>query len=89
MQQTGEHFERGGLARAVGTNQANHGSRFDGETHILHGGDFTVPRVEQAFQRGGQPFGADGDAVGFGQVLDLDEGVGHGKFPTVFFVRLF
>jgi hypothetical protein len=30
-------------------------------------------------------YDADGDAVGFGQVLDLDKGVGHAKFPTVFF----
>ncbi len=55
-EETGEHFDHGGLAGAVGAEEAEELAGLDGKIHIVNGGKFAEAAREI--------LGGDGDSVG-------------------------
>ena len=55
MEQAGEHLERGGLAGAVGPEEADELPFLDRKADVFHGGSLLVFATQQAAQRTEQP----------------------------------
>ncbi len=79
MQQARKHLERGGLAGAVGAQEADDLAGRQVEGDAVHGGDFLGLAMHQALERGQHAGFALADDVGLMQVADVDGG-GHGNF---------
>jgi len=78
MQEAGKHFEGGGFARAVGTEEADDFARADAEVDLLDGVDVLVLATDEAADGGLEATFAFGDLVGFAERVD-DDGIGGGR----------
>ena len=77
MQQAAHDLEGGGLAGAVGSQEADDLAAVDLERDSVDGADEAVAAAHDAAQRGAQSAGAFGDDVVLDEVADGDVG-GHG-----------
>ena len=74
---TGEQFQWGGFACAVGAKEGDEFTLVHGEVDTSHGIDLTIFSTKQPFDRGREPFPLLIDAVGLHEVFNFDDG--HGR----------
>src|SRR5205814_1480006 len=72
IEQTSQHFEGGGLARAIGAEEADQLARLDGEAYLLDGERLLVLAAEQAFDCAAETRLLFVGAKGFGKAGDFD-----------------
>src|SRR5439155_11440832 len=72
IEQTGQHFQRGGFSRAVGAEKADQLALGDAEADFLHGNRQLVFSVEEASNRADKARLLFVSAEGFGQAIDID-----------------
>lgn len=77
VDEPGEHFERGGLARAVGAEEAHELALGDVEGYVVGGGEFLEVAVEEAAHATPEAGAFFVGAEDAGEVFDFDQG-GHG-----------
>ena len=77
IDQTGEHFERGRLAGAVGSQKGHHFSRLNREADAVDGAYFFVLATVKPAQRAKEAFLLLADAISFGEIDGLNDR--HGK----------
>ena len=73
VQDAGKHFQRGGLAGAVGAKQAHRFALFNGKADAVDRGFLQGLPRKQVVQRAFQPLLLDRVGKGFGQVFDRDD----------------
>ena len=74
IKQPGEHLERGGLARAVGTEKTDEFAGFDLEADVVDGDELFVLAVEKPFDRAAKTRLLFVGAKGLGQTADFNDG---------------
>ena len=74
---TGEQFQCGGFACAVGAKEGDEFALVHGQVDTSHGIDLTIFSTKQPFDRGREPFPLLIDAVGLHEVFNFDDG--HGR----------
>lgn len=72
MQQAGEHFERGGLACAVGTQEPDYLAGFEVERDAVHRRHLYGAALDQPLQGGPSPAVLLADGEYLAQVLDVN-----------------
>ena len=75
-QDTGEHLDGGGLARAVDADVADHLTRFDQEANPIDSENVFVARPKERLERAGDAGIFFDDAIDFAEFLNLNEGHG-------------
>jgi len=73
MKQAGEHFERGGFARAVRAEKAHEFARLNREANFLDGNRLVVLTMEKTFERAGKSGQLFVGLKSFGQSADFDD----------------
>src|SRR5579885_2391628 len=72
IEQTGQHFERGGLARAIRAKKTDQFSRFNGETDFVDGHGLFVLPMEQSLNGTPETGALFVGAKGFGEMANLN-----------------
>ena len=73
INQAAEHFQRGGFASAIGSEEAHHLAGLDRETEVAHGLDQAAAAPEKMAQGSAQARLLLGDPVGLAEALGAND----------------